>query len=372
MDPEKAQRGAGSGRQREAVRDWGEMLKTVFAVSMWYFWSCAVLFTNRHLLTSGLTSPISLTLLHMVGSSLFANGAVTLAGYEKQVLQSRSQTIRVLLLSATFGTSVVCGTAGLKFIPVSFNEMISSTTPLFAALFTFISMGQGQGYLKTFSLVLIAIGCTMASKGEPMWSTIGFLLSMTATATRALRTVLGEVLMSNAEEKLNGMNLLRYMSTFVIIMLIPVVYIIEGPDQLVNVVLGKIASGDTNFLFWFAVNITSAFSVNLCQLLVTKYVGSVAQQVLGICKGVSSALLSIMIFKNPVTSTSALGYATTVAGMAYYSYLRHQDSKKKTSDHYSGNDEKKPFLLKASRETYEVTRRTSGSFHDASVLNTQK
>ena len=316
---------------KPAAESFRAILTTCFAVGSWYFWSCAVLFTNRHLLTSGLTSPISLTVIHMAGSSIFANGAVTFAGFEKQVLKSRKQTIKVLVLSFTFGLSVVCGTACLKFIPVSFNEMIASTTPLFAALFTFISMQKAQGLLKTLSLIVIAIGCIIASKGEPMWHTFGFLLAMTATATRALRTVLGEMLMSNAEEKLNGMNLLRYMSTFVFLMLIPVVYIIEGPDELVDVVLGKIAAGDQQFLFWFCFNILSAFTVNLCQLLVTKYVGAVAQQVLGICKGVASAMLSILIFKNPVTISSALGYMTTTAGVMWYSYLRHQDSLKAAS-----------------------------------------
>lgn len=306
---------------------WGGILKTVFAVGNWYFWSCAVLFTNRHLLTTGLTAPISLTLIHMVGSSLFANGAVMLASYEKQALQSKKQAYNVVLLSATFGLSVVCGTAGLKFIPVSFNEMIASTTPLFAAMFTFFTMGKAQGLMKTLSLVAIAVGCIIASKGEPSWNTLGFALSLTATATRAARTVLGELLMTSTSEKLNGMNLLRYMSTFVVLMLIPVVWLVEGPDQLVNVVGRKIAEGDTTFLFWFVFNIVSAFSVNLCQLLVTKYVGAVAQQVLGICKGVSSAVLSIAIFQNPVTVGSASGYVITTGGVAWYSWLRHQDSK---------------------------------------------
>lgn len=306
-----------------------ELMRTVVVVLFWYFWSSAVIFTNRHLLTSGLTAPISLTLIHMIGSSIFANGAVYFAGFEKQYLQSKKQTIKVAALSATFGVSVVCGTATLRFIPVSFNEVIAATTPLFTAVFTFLTLRESQGLMKSLTLIIIAVGCMVASNGEPMWNLVGFTLSVTATATRAMRTVLGELLMTNDSEKLNSMNLLRYMSTMVVIMLIPVVLIAEGHDQLVNVVLGKLAAGDSNFVFWFFFNIVSAFSVNWCQLLVTKYVGSVALQVLGIFKGVSSSILSIMIFQNPVTVTSMLGYLTTVSGVAGYTALRHFESRAK-------------------------------------------
>mmetsp|Transcript_40226 Transcript_40226/g.113910 ORF Transcript_40226/g.113910 Transcript_40226/m.113910 type:complete len:337 (-) Transcript_40226:271-1281(-) len=301
-------------------------LRTVAVVCAWYFWSSAVIFTNRHLLTSGLTAPISLTLIHMTGSSIFANGAVSFGGFEKQYLQSRKQTLKVALLSATFGTSVVCGTATLRFIPVSFNELIAATTPLFAAVFTYLTMKESQGYAKSLSLIVIALGCMIASKGEASWNLVGFLLSVTATATRAMRTVLGELLMASETEKLSSMNLLRYMSSMVVLMLIPVVLVVEGHGQLVNVVLGELARGNSSFVFWFFFNIVSAFSVNWCQLLVTKYVGSVAQQVLGIFKGVSSSILSVFIFRNPVTVMAGFGYLTTVAGVAGYTTLRHYEN----------------------------------------------
>eukprot|EP00951_Prasinocladus_malaysianus_P005323 scaffold37817_cov48-Prasinocladus_malaysianus.AAC.2 len=304
---------------------YGDILKTVGAVLAWYFWSSAILFTNRHLLTSGLTAPITLTLLHMLGSSIFSNGAVSFCGFERQTLQSQKQLYKVLALSFTFGLSVVCGTYGLKFIPVSFNEVIASTTPLFAALFSFLAFREMQGTYKTVALLLIALGCMTASKGEPMWSLIGFSLSLTATATRALRTVLGELLMASDTEKLDSMNLLRYMSSFVVVMLIPVVLFMEGAGKLVDVISTQMEEGNTMFVFWFFFNIFAAFCVNLCQLMVTKYVGSVALQVLGIFKGVCSSILSVFIFQNPVTASSAGGYAITVAGVATYTYFRHQE-----------------------------------------------
>ena len=162
-----------------------------------------------------------------------------------------------------------------------------------------------------------------------------------------MRTVLGELLMSSESEKLSSMNLLRYMSSFVVLMLIPVVFIVEGHDQLVNVVAGELASGNTTFVFWFFFNIVSAFSVNWCQLLVTKYVGSVALQVLGIFKGVSSSILSVFIFQNPVTVMSALGYLCTVSGVAGYTTLRQLESSNKSKKVIDISEEKEKLIVKS-------------------------
>ena len=321
------------------------LLTTVGAVVAWYFWSSAVVFSNRHLLTSGLTAPISLTLIHMLGSALFSNGAVYIFGFERQYIQSREQGLKVILLSLTFGMSVVCGTATLKFIPVSFNEVISSTTPLFAAAFTFLTKNERQGTYKTLALVLIAVGCYVASNGEPSWNTLGFFLSLIATATRALRTVLGELLMSDESEKLSSMNLLRYMSASVVVLLLPIVLLVEGPHQLFNVVSTQLVEGNTAFVMWFAFNITAAFSVNWCQLLVTKFLGSVALQVFGIFKGVACAVLSILIFENPVTTASALGYATSITGVACYTGLRHHETEKRKMA--SDRDMKEALIVKS-------------------------
>ena len=44
-------------------------------------------------------------------------------------------------------------------------------------------------------------------------------------------------------------------------------------------------------------------------------------QVLGNAKGVVASAVSVALFKNPVTSTGALGYAITVAGVVMYSQV---------------------------------------------------
>jgi hypothetical protein len=62
-----------------------------------------------------------------------------------------------------------------------------------------------------------------------------------------------------------------------------------------------------------------AYAVNLTNFLVTKYTSALTLQVLGNCKGVIAAVVSVFMFKNHVTPRGCLGYAVTVAGVFLYS-----------------------------------------------------
>lgn len=49
-------------------------------------------------------------------------------------------------------------------------------------------------------------------------------------------------------------------------------------------------------------------------------------QVLGNAKGVVAAVISVLIFRNPVTFQGGMGYATTLAGVIVYSYVSDMTS----------------------------------------------
>ncbi|KAG5416183.1 hypothetical protein IGI04_003750 [Brassica rapa subsp. trilocularis] len=103
-----------------------------------------------------------------------------------------------------------------------------------------------------------------------------------ATAARALKSVLQGILLSSEGEKLNSMNLLLYMAPIAVVFLLPATLIMEK-----NVV-----------------GITSALA---------------RDDVLGNAKGAVAVVVSILIFKNPVSMTGMLGYSLTVCGVILYS-----------------------------------------------------
>ena len=215
--------------------------------------------------------------------------------------------------------------------------MIAATTPLFTAVLAFTMAREGESYSRTLALLLVAVGAGISTEGEPLWNFTGFMLGMAATATRALKTVLQHILLSSEDEKLDSMNLLRFMSMFAMLLLIPAAAIFEGPTKFIGTVSAQIEAGNTTFVLWLVFNVMSAFLVNLFQFFVTKCVGPTALQVLGNFKGVLCAVISIFVFRNPVTVQSIGGYSLTTAGVFLYSYLKQKPKLKVDSNSPANN-----------------------------------
>ena len=87
------------------------MIVTVATVLVWYVLNITIVITNRALQTTGgLSTPVSLTLCHMIGSSIFANSAVMLcsAHFKLQSLSSYKQGLKVILEGPTASCRICC------------------------------------------------------------------------------------------------------------------------------------------------------------------------------------------------------------------------------------------------------------------------
>lgn len=137
-----------------------------------------------------------------------------------------------------------------------------------------------------------------------------------ATAARALKTVLQGILLSSEGEKLNSMNLLLYMAPIAVILLLPATIFME--DNVVGITI-ELAKKDTTIVWLLLFNSCLAYFVNLTNFLVTKHTSALTLQVLGNAKGAVAVVVSILIFRNPVSVTGMLGYTLTVIGVILYS-----------------------------------------------------
>lgn len=168
----------------------------------------------------------------------------------------------------------------------------------------------------------------------------------------------------HCREKLNSMNLMLYMAPIAVVVLLPAALVME-PDVFDLVV----ALGKEHKFMWILlfVNSTMAYGANLCNFLVTKHTSALtlqvrllwpaccvwmdsiwkrmivhlkdkyewcdkisfnltilanlyllSDQVLGNAKGAVAVVISILIFRNPVTFIGIAGYTMTVMGVVAY------------------------------------------------------
>ncbi|WOL14843.1 putative sugar phosphate/phosphate translocator [Canna indica] len=291
---------------------------TLGLVISWYSSNIGVLLLNKYLLSNyGFKYPIFLTMCHMTACSLFSYVAIAwLKIVPMQTIRSRVQFFKICTLSLVFCGSVVSGNVSLRYLPVSFNQAVGATTPFFTAVFAYIMTLRKESWMTYITLIPVVTGVIIASGGEPSFHLFGFIMCIGATAARALKSVLQGILMSSEGEKLNSMNLLLYMAPIAVVFLLPATIVMEE-----NVVGITLALARENFkIIWYLLfNSSLAYFVNLTNFLVTKHTSALTLQVLGNAKGAVAVVISILIFKNPVSFTGMAGYALTVIGVVLYS-----------------------------------------------------
>ncbi|KAK6935771.1 Sugar phosphate transporter domain [Dillenia turbinata] len=291
---------------------------TIGLVSSWYSTNIGVLLLNKYLLSNyGFKYPIFLTLCHMMACALLSYLAISwMKIVPVQTVRSRAQFFKISALSLIFCGSVVTGNISLKYLPVSFNQAIGATTPFFTAVFAYLMTRKREAWLTYVTLIPVVTGVIIASGGEPSFHLFGFIMCIGATAARALKTVLQGILLSSDGDKLNSMNLLLYMAPIACAFLLPAALIME--EGVIGVLIAY-AREDWKILFYLIVNSTLAYFVNLTNFLVTKHTSALTLQVLGNAKGAVAVVISILIFRNPVSVTGMFGYTMTVCGVILYS-----------------------------------------------------
>ncbi|KAL2332913.1 hypothetical protein Fmac_014126 [Flemingia macrophylla] len=291
---------------------------TVGLISFWYASNIGVLLLNKYLLSNhGFRYPIFLTLCHMMACSILSYVAIAwLKMVPMQTVRSRVQFLKISSLGLIFCLSVVGGNISLRYLPVSFNQAVGATTPFFTAVFAYLMTLKKEGFLTYVTLIPVVAGVVIASGGEPSFHLFGFIMCIGATAARALKTVLQGVLLSSEGDKLNSMNLLMYMAPVAVAFLLPASIIME--EDVVGITI-SLAREDASILWLLLFNSALAYFVNLTNFLVTKHTSALTLQVLGNAKGAVAVVISILIFRNPVSVTGMFGYSLTVIGVILYS-----------------------------------------------------
>ncbi|KAL7608422.1 probable sugar phosphate/phosphate translocator At1g12500 [Lactuca sativa] len=294
---------------------------TALIIASWYLSNIGVLLLNKYLLSFyGFRYPIFLTMLHMISCTFYSLIAIRWFQIVPfQQISSRKQFFKIFALSAIFCFSVVCGNTSLRYLPVSFNQAIGATTPFFTAIFAFLITCKKESAEVYFALMPVVFGIVLASNSEPLFHLFGFLMCVGSTAGRALKSVVQGLLLTSDSEKLHSMNLLLYMAPMAAAILLPFTLYIEGN------VLGKTlekAKSDSFMVFLLIGNATVAYLVNLTNFLVTKHTSALTLQVLGNAKAAVAAVVSVMIFKNPVTAMGISGFGVTIMGVVLYSEAR--------------------------------------------------
>lgn len=298
-------------------------LTRALAVASWFALNIAIASVNKWVISvDHFVYPAILTVVHMVCSYALSAFCLATCLRPSNPKAPSAETLRkVRMLSLTFCGSVFCGNLALKYVWVSFQQMVTAASPLMTLLLAKMLTDKAFSRLAHLSMLPMCGGVMLCVAGElrvlsadRSFSWLGLGLIVASTALRGVKSIMQGALLTSDEDKLDALSLLQHMSRYSIAML-SIYALLAGEvhaclaDERVQrprVAATVLGSG------------AIAFLLNVCNFLVTKYTSAVTLQVLGNVKVVLSIGTSLLIFGNALSPVSALGCAITLGGVWLY------------------------------------------------------
>jgi len=303
-------------------------INTILSVLGWFILNISIANVNKWIFSKyDFHYPIFLTLIHIVCSMILSSLTIRGGWYPLNEIKTWNKWCsKILPLAAIFCASVAAGNIGLRYIFVSYAQIVTATTPLFTVLVTSLLTTTHLKWEIYVSMLPIAGGVGLASWEEADFHLFGFLAIVSATALRAIKSVWQGVLLSDEDDKIDALSLLFYMTPPCFFFLLIMTMIFEPEIILDSNSMIEILT-NISLIFWLFLSGLIAFSLNMMNLLVTKYTSAVTLQVLGNVKVVLSIIVSVLIFQNQVSFLAWLGCTITLLGVNWYSLAMKRTSR---------------------------------------------
>jgi len=232
------------------------------------------------------------------------------------------QLQKIVPVASCFAISVAMGNLSLKYIYPSFSQMLSSVSPLVTVLVAMAIRRKTYNVWTWISMPVICGGLLVCSTAEINFNLRGATLVVSATVLRALKSVMQEKLLDPKEKDMDSVSLLFYLAPWAGLFLMIMSLWFEGLEPLrmlcpwINDVP---TTGVLNILVLLSFSGVNACFLNLSGNQVTAYVGAVGLQILGNLKACMSIVVSVAIFRNPVTPLQCGGVIMCLFGVWLYS-----------------------------------------------------
>lgn len=277
----------------------------------------------------GFSFPIALSLVHMVCSAIGSEVVLRTGAYETKQL-STNEHIQMLLFSLLFSSNIVVGNSALKYVPVSLVQVVRSVIPGLTLVLSMLVLGKSYSSNYYWTILLIILGVALASIGELEFHFVGFLLTVLVCFLSSLKSVVSQKFLVG-KLQFHPFELLQRMSWLSALQMLIMSLIMEK-DAIsewwrANYTDAAVGQGldSTQFALLLLANGAMAFLLNYANFMTTKKTSALTVTVAGNVKHILTILLSVMMFKNPISLLNGVGTLVTLVGAVVYSFLEYNE-----------------------------------------------
>lgn len=197
--------------------------------------------------------------------------------------------------------------------------MIGASSPLITVIMA-VLMGTRYNLWTWLSMPVICGGLSICVMDEMNFHPIGAASCIGAAILRGVKSIIQARLLSG-DEKLDSVELLYYMSPYAAIVLYIFALVVEGTEPVQLLIwwpLQASATGVAGVSGLLLLTALNAWFLSVANFLVTYYTSPVTLQVLGNVKTCLSIIVSVTIFRNPLTTNQCLGVGSCLFGVWLY------------------------------------------------------
>ena len=292
-------------------------------ISLWFGLNVSLTLLNKGVMVFGeFKFPITISLIHMVLSSVLSFIAKTCFGYnpgnnrpvEIEEIPEHGREVRrkVLMLSFLFALNIIFGNSSLHECSVAFVQVVRAIIPMMTMVMSVLFLKAQYTRMHYLACALVTVGVGLSCFGEINLTLRGLFITVTGCFLSSAKSIAIKMSLSD----IHSFDLLRMMSPVAAVEMLGLVFLSGEFTAIMNanVSIGSLLVALLTGVF--------AFMLNLTNFLATFYTSPLTVTIVGCVKQVVTIILSVVIFDKQLTLLNTLGVIITTVGSLWYGLLK--------------------------------------------------